>query len=59
MVTSIAPMIMRHGTEQNKQEVLPAIAAAMTCALGYSRPDAGTDLASLRTASGPRRRRVG
>ena len=42
-------MIMRHGTEQNK-EFLPAIARGeMTCALGYSEPDAGTDLASLRT----------
>lgn len=49
-VTSIAPTIMRHGTEQNKQEFLPAIARGeMTCALGYSEPDAGTDLASLRT----------
>lgn len=49
-VTSIAPMIMRHGTEQNKLEFLPAIARGeMTCALGYSEPDAGTDLASLRT----------
>jgi alkylation response protein AidB-like acyl-CoA dehydrogenase len=49
-VTSIAPMIMRHGTEQNKQEYLPLIARGeMTCALGYSEPDAGTDLASLRT----------
>ena len=49
-VTSIAPMIMRHGTERNKQEFLPAIARGeMTCALGYSEPDAGTDLASLRT----------
>ncbi len=49
-VTSIAPMIMRHGTEQNKREFLPAIARGeMTCALGYSEPDAGTDLASLRT----------
>lgn len=49
-VTSIAPMIMRHGTEQNKHEFLPLIARGeMTCALGYSEPDAGTDLASLRT----------
>ncbi len=49
-VTSIAPMIMRHGTEQNKKEFLPLIARGeMTCALGYSEPDAGTDLASLRT----------
>ena len=49
-VTSIAPMIMRHGTEQNKRDFLPLIARGeMTCALGYSEPDAGTDLASLRT----------
>lgn len=49
-VTSIAPMIMRHGTEQNKLEFLPLIARGeMTCALGYSEPNAGTDLASLRT----------
>ncbi|MGY4710284.1 acyl-CoA dehydrogenase family protein [Mycolicibacterium sp. CBM1] len=49
-VTSIAPMIMRHGTEQNKREFLPLIARGeMTCALGYSEPDAGTDLAALRT----------
>ena len=25
-VTSVAPMIMRHGTEQNKKEFLPPIA---------------------------------
>ncbi|GBG38771.1 acyl-CoA dehydrogenase family protein [Mycobacterium montefiorense] len=49
-VTSVAPMIMRHGTEQNKNEWLPLIAKGeMICAVGYSEPDAGTDLASLRT----------
>ncbi|OBI90721.1 acyl-CoA dehydrogenase family protein [Mycobacterium sp. 1245805.9] len=49
-VTSVAPMIMRHGTEQNKTEWLPPIARGeMICAVGYSEPDAGTDLASLRT----------
>ncbi|BBY20697.1 acyl-CoA dehydrogenase family protein [Mycobacterium stomatepiae] len=49
-VTSVAPMIMRHGTEQNKAEWLPPIAAGeMICAVGYSEADAGTDLASLRT----------
>ncbi|KAA0918346.1 acyl-CoA dehydrogenase family protein [Dietzia sp. ANT_WB102] len=51
-VTSVAPMIMRHGTEQNRQEFLPPIARGeMTCAVGYSEPDAGTDLASLRTTA--------
>ena len=49
-VTSVAPMIMRHGTERNKQEFLPPIASGdLICAVGYSEPDAGTDLASLRT----------
>ncbi|MDT5023543.1 MAG: hypothetical protein QOI33_4067 [Mycobacterium sp.] len=49
-VTSVAPMIMRHGTEQNKMEFLPAIARGeLICAVGYSEPEAGTDLASLRT----------
>ncbi|SPM36829.1 Acyl-CoA dehydrogenase related to the alkylation response protein AidB [Mycobacterium rhizamassiliense] len=49
-VTSVAPMIMRHGTEQNKTEWLPLIARGeMICAVGYSEPEAGTDLASLRT----------
>jgi alkylation response protein AidB-like acyl-CoA dehydrogenase len=49
-VTSVAPMIMRYGTEQNKAEFLPLIASgAMRVAVGYSEPDAGTDLASLRT----------
>ena len=49
-VTSVAPMIMRHGTEQNRQEFLPPIARGeMTCAVGYSEPHAGTDLAALST----------
>ena len=49
-VTSVAPMIMRHGTEQNRTEWLPLIAKGeMICAVGYSEPEAGTDLASLRT----------
>ena len=49
-VTSVAPMIMRHGTERNKTEWLPLIAKGeMMCAVGYSEPEAGTDLANLRT----------
>jgi alkylation response protein AidB-like acyl-CoA dehydrogenase len=49
-VTSVAPMIIRHGTEQNKREFLPPIARGeMICAVGYSESEAGTDLASLRT----------
>ncbi|HYB81330.1 MAG TPA: acyl-CoA dehydrogenase family protein, partial [Mycobacterium sp.] len=53
-VTSVAPMIMRHGTEQNKTEWLPLIAKGeMICAVGYSEPEAGTDLANLRTRATP------
>ena len=49
-VTSVAPMIMRHGTEHNKKEFLPGIARGeIVCAVGYSEANAGTDLASLRT----------
>ena len=49
-VTSIAPMIMRYGTQQNKAEFLPGIARGeITVAVGYSEPNAGTDLASLQT----------
>src|SRR6201996_1777985 len=49
-VASVAPMIMRHGTEQNKTEWLPPIARGeLTCAVGYSEHDAVTQLASLRT----------
>lgn len=49
-VTSVAPMIMRHGTEQNKTEWLPLIARGeMICAVGYSESEAAADLANLRT----------
>lgn len=49
-VTSVAPTIMRVGTEEQKQHWLPRIKAAeVEFALGYSEPEAGTDLAALRT----------
>jgi alkylation response protein AidB-like acyl-CoA dehydrogenase len=49
-VTSVGPMIIRHGTAANKEAFLPPIARGeLRCAVGYSEPDAGTDLASLRT----------
>jgi alkylation response protein AidB-like acyl-CoA dehydrogenase len=49
-VTSVGPMIIRYGTDTNKREFLPPIARGeLRCAVGYSEPDAGTDLASLRT----------
>ncbi|HEY1280706.1 MAG TPA: acyl-CoA dehydrogenase family protein [Acidimicrobiales bacterium] len=47
-VTSLGPIIMRHGTEANKRMWLPPIINGdVICALGYSEPDAGTDLANL------------
>jgi alkylation response protein AidB-like acyl-CoA dehydrogenase len=49
-VTSVAPMIMRYGTAGNREEFLPPIARGETkYAVGYSEPNAGTDLASLKT----------
>ena len=49
-VTSVAPTIMRVGDEQQKRDWLPRInAGEIDFALGYSEPEAGTDMASLRT----------
>jgi alkylation response protein AidB-like acyl-CoA dehydrogenase len=51
-VTCLAPVIMKHGTDLNRREWIPGIARGeVTFALGYSEPDAGTDLASLRTSA--------
>jgi alkylation response protein AidB-like acyl-CoA dehydrogenase len=48
--TSIAPSIASYGTEEQKKEYLPGIwSGEYTFAIGYSEPNAGTDLASLRT----------
>ena len=46
----IAPAISRFGSDQQKHELVPKIwSGEVTCALGYSEPDAGTDLAALKT----------
>jgi alkylation response protein AidB-like acyl-CoA dehydrogenase len=48
--TSIAPSIAAHGSEAQKEKYLPGIwNGEYTIAIGYSEPNAGTDLASLRT----------
>lgn len=48
--TSIAPSILAFGSEEQKRDYLPGIYRGEYCfALGYSEPNAGTDLASLRT----------
>jgi alkylation response protein AidB-like acyl-CoA dehydrogenase len=47
---SIGPAIMRHGTPEQRAQYLPRIASGeIHFAIGYSEPDAGTDLAALRT----------
>jgi alkylation response protein AidB-like acyl-CoA dehydrogenase len=46
----IAPTLVRHGTDAQRQEWLPRIAAGEACfAVGLSEPDAGSDLAAVRT----------
>lgn len=48
----VAPILMRHANERQQAEFLPRIASGeIDFALGYSEPDAGTDLAALRTAA--------
>jgi alkylation response protein AidB-like acyl-CoA dehydrogenase len=49
-INTVGPTIMRFGTEKQKRFYLPRIASgALHFAIGYSEPEAGTDLASLRT----------
>lgn len=49
-VSSVGPTIMRVGTEEQKQRYLPGILRGeIDFAVGYSEPNAGTDLASLET----------
>jgi alkylation response protein AidB-like acyl-CoA dehydrogenase len=51
-VNTVGPTIMRYGTAEQKAFFLPKIAAGeIHFSIGYSEPEAGTDLASLRTAA--------
>jgi len=49
-INTVGPTIMRFGTDQQKSFYLPRIAAGeLHFSIGYSEPEAGTDLAALRT----------
>ncbi|WP_034269078.1 acyl-CoA dehydrogenase family protein [Haloechinothrix halophila] len=49
-INTIGPTIMRYGTDEQKSFYLPRIARGeLHFSIGYSEPEAGTDLASLRT----------
>jgi len=49
-VNTIGPALIRRGTPQQKQDILPRIASGeLNFAVGYSEPQAGTDLAALKT----------
>jgi 3-oxocholest-4-en-26-oyl-CoA dehydrogenase alpha subunit len=49
-INTVGPTIMRFGTAEQKAAYLPRIAAGeIHFAIGYSEPEAGTDLAALRT----------
>lgn len=51
-LNTVGPTLMQCGTEEQKQKFLPAILdGSVEFAIGYSEPEAGSDLASLRTTA--------
>lgn len=48
----VAPTILRFGTEENKREWIPKIAAGeVSMWLGYSEPNAGSDMSNIQTTA--------
>jgi alkylation response protein AidB-like acyl-CoA dehydrogenase len=53
-INSVAPMIMKYGTDEQRQKFLPRILAGKCFfSIGYSEPSAGTDLAALKSRAEP------
>lgn len=51
-INTVGPTLMRYGTDEQKAAFLPRILRGeVHFSIGYSEPDAGTDLASLRTSA--------
>ncbi|HEM46986.1 MAG TPA: acyl-CoA dehydrogenase, partial [Alphaproteobacteria bacterium] len=51
-LNTVGPALMAHGSEEHKREFLPRILhGEVHFAIGYTEPDAGTDLASLKTSA--------
>lgn len=51
-VNTVGPAIMAHGTQEQKDQYLTGILAGeINFAIGYTEPEAGTDLASLRCSA--------
>jgi alkylation response protein AidB-like acyl-CoA dehydrogenase len=49
-INTVGPTLMEHGTQEQKERFLPAILRGeIHFCIGYSEPDAGTDLAALST----------
>ena len=49
---TVGPTLQKYGTEEQKRKFLPAILAGeVHFAIGYTEPEAGTDLAALRTTA--------
>ncbi|WP_445157542.1 acyl-CoA dehydrogenase family protein [Halomonas sp. E14] len=51
-ISTVGPALMEFGTEEQKARFLPGIAAGeIHFAIGYSEPEAGSDLANLKTSA--------